>query len=110
MNVTFILQRSIGAAFRKMYVGMGAQAPCAAVQARHDFYGTAAATPAPIAVAWRPEAKRCPTTQKAKPLRVLRYVEGDLPRASVGRMVMSGSMADVCAELDRLAAQEATIH
>jgi hypothetical protein len=62
-----------------------------------------------MAAAWRPEANRC-QPQKAKPLRVLRYVEGGLPRASVGRMVMSGSMADVCAELDRLAAQEITLH
>ena len=28
--------------------------------------------------------------------------------ASAGRMVISGRMADVCAELERLAAQEAT--
>jgi hypothetical protein len=45
--------------------------------------------------------------QPAKPLRVLRVVEPCAPRSIAGRMVISGRMADVCAELDRLAAQEA---
>ena len=40
------------------------------------------------------------------PLRVLRVVDGT-PRQCAGRMVISGRMADVCAELDRLAAWEA---
>jgi hypothetical protein len=42
------------------------------------------------------------------PLRVVRVLESGQPRSSVGRMVISGRMADVCAELDRLAAKEAT--
>lgn len=41
-------------------------------------------------------------------LRVVRFVETDLPAANAsqmaGRMVISGRMSDVCAELDRLAA------
>lgn len=41
-----------------------------------------------------------------KPLRVVRVVEQGQARHHVGRMVISGSMADVCAELDRLAACE----
>jgi hypothetical protein len=40
-------------------------------------------------------------------LRIVRLVEQGQPRAHVGRMVISGRMADVCAELDRLAAAEA---
>ena len=44
-----------------------------------------------------------------KPLRVLRVVESGQSRSSVGRMVISGRMADVCAELDRLAAREAAL-
>jgi len=43
------------------------------------------------------------------PLRVVRVVETGQARASVGRMVISGRMADVCAELDRLAAREAAL-
>jgi hypothetical protein len=46
----------------------------------------------------------------SKPLRVLRVVESGQPRCSVGRMVISGRMADVCAELDRLVAHEASLH
>jgi hypothetical protein len=48
-----------------------------------------------------------PAPRAAKPLRVVRVVEASAPRAIAGRMVISGRMADVCAELDRLAAQEA---
>ena len=44
-----------------------------------------------------------------KPLRVVRIVEPGQSRSSVGRIVMSGRMADVCAELDRLAACEAAL-
>ena len=42
------------------------------------------------------------------PLRVLRVVEaGSAAASSSGRMRISGRMADVCAELDRLAEREA---
>lgn len=41
-----------------------------------------------------------------RPLRVVRLLDKD-PSAAAGRMVISGRMADVCAELDRLAAAEA---
>jgi hypothetical protein len=36
--------------------------------------------------------------------------EGQRGSSAGGRMVISGRMADVCAELDRLAALEATLH
>ncbi|QDL37740.1 hypothetical protein EUB48_11015 [Rhodoferax sediminis] len=45
-----------------------------------------------------------------RPLRVLRVVDASAAPASAGRMVISGRMADVCAELERLAAGEATLH
>jgi hypothetical protein len=41
------------------------------------------------------------------PLRVMRVTEPGQRTAGAGRMVISGRMADVCAELDRLAALEA---
>lgn len=43
-------------------------------------------------------------------VRVIQVREPGQARASVGRMVMSGRMADVCAELDRLVAREAALH
>ena len=45
-----------------------------------------------------------------RPLRVVRILEAGQTPAQVGRMVISGRMADVCAELDRLAACEAARH
>lgn len=45
--------------------------------------------------------------QPVRPIvRVVRVVEGCQRPAEAGRMVISGRMADVCAELDRLAALE----
>jgi hypothetical protein len=44
------------------------------------------------------------------PLRVLRVMEAGQAPAQVGRMRISGRMADVCAELDRLAACESRLH
>jgi hypothetical protein len=41
-----------------------------------------------------------------RPLRIVRVME-NANAAGAGRMFMSGRMADVCAELDRLAALEA---
>jgi hypothetical protein len=54
-------------------------------------------------------AMRCPrkvATATIRPLRVVHVVEKGQPQSQAGRMVISGRMADVCAELDRLAASE----
>lgn len=45
-----------------------------------------------------------------RPLQVVRVMEAGQTPAQVGRMVISGRMADVCAELDRLAACEAALY
>lgn len=45
-----------------------------------------------------------------RPLRMVRVMEAGQTPSQVGRMVISGRMADVCAELDRLAAHEARLH
>jgi hypothetical protein len=55
-------------------------------------------------------APRQALTARSRPLRVVRVVESNRLPASAGRMVISGRMADVCAELDRLAAVEALSH
>ena len=64
-------------------------------------------SPAARARAARPAAVARPCERTRRPLRVVRVVEGMGASASAGRMFMSGRMADVCAELDRLAALEA---
>jgi hypothetical protein len=55
----------------------------------------------------RAVAPRVVVSAPAKPLRVVRVLDPQAPRAGAGRMVISGRLADVCAELDRLAALEA---
>lgn len=47
-----------------------------------------------------------PATRALRPLRVVRVTEAGKPRPG-GRLVLSGRLEDVCAELDRLAALEA---
>ncbi len=51
-----------------------------------------------------------PKSDASPVLRVMRVLEAGQAPASVGRMVISGRMVDVCAELDRLAAREALLH
>ena len=46
------------------------------------------------------------STRRPLPLRVARVMEAQHNRNQAGRMVISGRMADVCAELDRLAELE----
>ena len=53
----------------------------------------------------RPVSSICAPRPAA--LRVVRVCEAQQAPGEVGRMVISGRMADVCAELDRLAAREA---
>lgn len=59
----------------------------------------------------RPQIKARPVTAictpRPSPLRVVRVCDTQQTPGDVGRMVISGRMADVCAELDRLAAREA---
>lgn len=58
----------------------------------------------------RAERKNAAQIPNARPLRIVRVLEANHSPANVGRMFMSGRMADVCAELDRLAAREAACH
>jgi hypothetical protein len=51
-------------------------------------------------------AQSLQSTRPPVPLRVARVMEAQHNRANAGRMVISGRMADVCAELDRLAELE----
>ena len=48
-----------------------------------------------------------PAPATARPLRVVRTVDAQQPGRRAGRVVISGRMADVCAELDRLVALDA---
>ena len=61
----------------------------------------------PAAKPTGPQQRHRPTLTGKPALRVLRVTESDQRVKGAGRMVISGRMADVCAELDRLAAIEA---
>ena len=57
-----------------------------------------------------PMAQALAEARRARPpVRVLRVVEAGETSAHGGRMVISGRMADVCAELDRMVAREAVL-
>jgi hypothetical protein len=66
----------------------------------------------PVNPVYRPITEAKPTIRASanKPLRIVRILEADHAPANVGRMVISGRMSDVCAELDRLAARESALH
>ena len=87
----------------------------AAFQALADWFANTPA-PAPAQPVREPVRPRQPARvtrrpmsvpQAPKVLRVVRVLEPAAPRSTAGRMVISGRLADVCAELDRLAALEA---
>ena len=48
------------------------------------------------------QSRQSVAAARTVPLRVARVMDAQHPRSSAGRMVISGRMADVCAELDRL--------
>lgn len=79
----------------------------AALQA---FAAWFAPRPAPVP---QPAARAATPPQRPpapRPLRVVRVMEPAAAGHAAGRMVISGRLADVCAELERLAAQEARGH
>ena len=69
-----------------------------------------------VAITLQPSASQVRVTRTAQPglavpvrppaLRVVRVLESGQATAHTGRLVISGRMADVCAELERMAAQE----
>ena len=62
------------------------------------------------ALCQRVEVQNSSKASAHRPLRIVRILEAGQAPAHVGRMVISGRMVDVCAELDRLAAREAAFH
>jgi len=57
-----------------------------------------------------PTATKHPNMASRQTLRIERIVESGQRANQAGRMVISGRMADVCAELDRLVARETALH
>lgn len=78
----------------------------AASQAHRNTMKSIATSPCPS----RGNSRNHSNPGTRRPVRVLRMVDAGTPATGVGRMVISGSMADVCAELDRMAAAETALH
>ncbi|HVZ46738.1 MAG TPA: hypothetical protein VHA82_23225 [Ramlibacter sp.] len=82
----------------------------APVQAFFDWLmppqASAAGRTAPAPVAQPVLQPACMRRTARPPLRVVRLVDRGCGRSAAGRMVIAGRMADVCAELERLAALE----
>jgi len=57
-----------------------------------------------------PAAAKTGVHHHRQPLRVVRVMETGQASALTGRILMSGRMADVCAELDRMVEREAGFH
>lgn len=91
--------------------------PAFVAAARHPAAGGAENATKTIAAGARhttaASQKPCQTLVKAtspRRLKIVRELEAGVSPACAGRMVISGRMADVCAELDRMAQREAALH
>jgi hypothetical protein len=111
MNIALVLQHKLMLGIRSLLSG----APSPATHA--TLWSTGPARPVQVqykSVQHNREVQAAsasnPIARKVMPLRVLRVVEKGQPRSCAGRLVISGRMVDVCAELDRLVAREAALH
>jgi hypothetical protein len=111
MNIALVLQHKLLLGIHRLLSGQASsaekslnwasapqlpvQAPCKASSRNSEAHATPSSGP---------------FAKKVMPLRVLRVLEKGQPRSCAGRLVISGRMDDVCAELDRLVAHEATLH
>jgi len=111
MNIAIVLQHKLLLGIRRLLSGpsstvtyatswssnpaLSAQVPCKSAPRNSESCATQASSI---------------ITKKVLPLRMLRVLEQGQPRSCAGRLVISGRMADVCAELDRLVAREAALH
>jgi hypothetical protein len=111
MNIALVLQHKLLLGIQRFISGT----PSPSKRAPYWATNPAEFVQAPrMAVAHRSEVSDAPAVsiqaKKVMPLRVLWVLEKGQPRSCTGRMVISGRMADVCAELDRLVAREAALH
>jgi hypothetical protein len=107
MNIALVLQHKLLLGIQRFMHGSSGPMPPATVHMRpHGAYMPVAAVRSTSAGS----AASRHFAEKIMPLRVLRVVESGMPRSSTGRLVISGRMADVCAELDRLVEREAALH
>jgi len=104
MNIAFLSPSLNWSTFNNL-LGLGTPAITAKPEDSSNLRLTTSAAPASRAL-----SNKTLATGGNRPLRVVRLMEVGQAPSQVGRMVISGRMADVCAELDRLVAREAAMH
>jgi hypothetical protein len=112
MNIALVLQHKLLLGLQRFLGGAtGASAQPMPLVRSHTLPGKPP-TPCPASVRQGSQAVlgNRHLAAKVMPLRVLRVVDSGMPLSSTGRLVISGRMADVCAELDRLVEREAALH
>ena len=81
--------------------------PFSSLKPAAQHLGAQPASHFPMGPSRRPKHLSLAATRVSKPLRVARVQDDMNPPDRAGRMVMSGRMDEVCAELDRLVQLEA---
>jgi hypothetical protein len=85
--------------------------PNASRDGSNDQHAIPAPTGDPVRQAKQRPCLVTPARVASRPLRVIRVPDqGESSSNHIGRLLISGRMADVCAELDRLVANEKTLH
>jgi hypothetical protein len=110
MNIALVLQHKLLLGIQRFMQGGALPLQPVPLHLRSQAPSRAVCAPRAMVVRSAGAVTSRQLAQKAMPLRVLRVVESDMPRTSTGRLVISGRMADVCAELDRLVEREAALH
>jgi hypothetical protein len=106
MNIGLFLQSRFFESLQNLFRNSGRGDPSTQRQSSSTPPGARQIDPEPIPGNLGSTSGRASEVTTTKPLRVVHVVEAGQGRTCVGRMVISGRMADVCAELDRLAACE----
>lgn len=75
---------------------------------RRPTYDALAATSCTLSNSASKQAAAASVHAPARPLRVTRVLDQGQRHGQAGRMVISGNMSDVCAELDRLSQLDAS--
>lgn len=114
MNIALVLQHKLVLGMQRLLLGVPAPAQRMALHTPSQALPIArpvmAQRLAPCSAGQADIQPARTVAGKVMPLRVLRVLESGQPRSCTGRLVISGRMADVCAELDRLVEREAALH
>ena len=112
MGIAFVNRTGAPAPFRNLLKWLAGIVPTRDFAARGDEAMPRARTLSLVrgvnSTAGRLEGQRSPLAA-GRPLRVLRVVDSHHAPTDAGRMVISGRMSDVCAELERLAGCEESL-